>query len=192
MVRATAGRDDYTCDDEADDGDDLDRAEPELRLSVGPRAGKVDGPDHDQHEADPHVVVADTGGTGRVGLAGGGPVGNQHGGGRDLGGERDDVLVPVQPAHGEAQLGGDEAVTERKLTAGHGELRDHLTQGRHDGKQDRRDDDVREEQTTRATVLETVGRAQEETGADSTADGDHLPARCEQAWSALAMDGREM
>lgn len=173
VVRTPTGGDDDARDDEANDRDDLDRGEPEFHLAVGPVARKIDRVNDDEHEAHPHGVVADARGARRARVAG--PVGDEHHGGGDLGGQDDDVEEPVDPAQGEAHLGRDVARGEGQLAAGDGELRDHLAQGHHDCEQQRGHDEVADEQTAGATVLEVVGRPQEQTGADDTADGNHLP-----------------
>lgn len=173
VVGAAAGADDDARDDQANYCDDLDSRKPKLHFSVCPVTAKVDGVHHDEHEADPHGIVADARGARATRVAG--PEGDEHDGGRDFGGEHNDVEEPVYPAHGEAQLGRDVPTCQGKLAAGHGELRDHLAEDDHDREEKRSHDDVAEEETGRATVFEVVGCAEEEACADDTTNGNHLP-----------------
>lgn len=57
LVGAASGRQNYTEDDEADDGEDLDGRKPEFALPVNARAGKVDREDDDKADGDPDTVV---------------------------------------------------------------------------------------------------------------------------------------
>lgn len=186
VVGAPARADDNAREDQAHNRHDLDGRKPKLHLAVRLVAAEVDGVHHDQHQPNPHCVVADARRARAARVAR--PVRDEHDGGRDLGGEHDDVAEPVHPAHGEAQLSGDIPRRQGELPASHGELRDHLAQDDHDREEERGHDEVAKEETARPAVLEVVGRAEEETGSDDTTDGDHLPRiwTCEQRGASLS------
>jgi hypothetical protein len=162
VVGTATGRDDDTKDDEGNNGDDLDRGEPEFTLAKDTRAHKVDDANERKADGNPKCV--------RVLSC---PEIDKNSRGDKLDGENDDPVVPVVPAHGESQGLVDEALSQLDVATGNGEISHHLTERDHDQEANETDSAVTEEETERATVAEGTTGTEEETCTDDTADGNH-------------------
>ncbi len=167
-------------DQEGGDGHHLDAGEPELELAVGGDRAQVGRGQHGHHDQGErplrdarHPAVEDL-------RAGGGLDGQHH-----------DPEEPVQPADAEAgpaaqrpvRVGGEGAA----LRVGRG----HLAQHPHD-QDDQHTGQRVGEQDAGAGGGDTRARADEQAGADHTADGDHrqvavLEAGLEVAVAAVAV-----
>lgn len=103
-----------TGDDETDDGEHLDGGKEELGFAVSPRSKQVDDNDDNEGDGDPDSV--------RVG---GRPEVDQHGDGRDLGGQNDEPVVSVVEGESESPSRVNKSVGERKMTSLNRKVRDH-------------------------------------------------------------------
>jgi hypothetical protein len=93
----TTAVDDDTGEDEADDSNDLDRAEDELDFTVATDTKDVDEDDDDKEDGDPHAVAD----TRVVVVIISSPEADGDTGGDQFEGEDDKPLHGVVPAHGE-------------------------------------------------------------------------------------------
>lgn len=93
----TTAVDDDTGKDEADDSNDLDRAEDELDFTVATDTKDVDENDDDEEDGDPHAVVD----TRIIIVIVSCPEANGYTGGDQFEGEDDKPRHGVVPAHGE-------------------------------------------------------------------------------------------
>jgi hypothetical protein len=151
-------------DQQADDGQDLDGGEDELRLAVYPDREDVEADDEDDDDCDPEgdevVVFA--------------PVRYHQAGGRYLGAQRDGARVPVVPADGEAERRVDVARAVLRDGAGQRHPRRHLAEALHHGEDGEPREAVAHEHGERACLCEGGADTQEEAGADGAAQRDEL------------------
>ena len=106
----TTAVDDDTCEDEADDSNDLDRAEDELDFTVATDTKDVDEDDDDEEDSDPHAVADSR----AVVVIVSGPEADGDTGGDQFEGEDDKPRHGVVPAHGETPRRVDEASRVRE------------------------------------------------------------------------------
>lgn len=183
MVRSTTEHDDETSDKESEDGNDLNRSEYELSLSVDRNSENVQQYDDDDDDSDPYRWTVSRGWSQHLFVINDCalhllffliPKVDEKSGSRDLGTKSNGTVVPVVPTDGK---------TKSRIRITSGILRNstgkrkpcsHLAETLHHAVDNKTSESVTDEDRDGTSASECTANTKEQTSTNGTAQSDEL------------------